>query len=83
MSLYAIRDAIQAIGLELRAAGEEADKAAAKVRAKNEATNASAGMSREPTVDLQSMGATSLGSPSNATDQMARMIASLDAAKRR
>lgn len=79
MSLYAIRDAIQAIGLELRAAGEEADKAAGKIREKNEAT-ASAGMTKGSAGG--SMGADSGGT--STTDAALRAAAGklMGAAKR-
>ena len=81
-SVYDAVEALQVMGLALKAMGEEADKTKAKVReAKAESTTA--GMTKQGTgPTVESIGASYGGDPRDASDSAMRMNAAIQAAMR-
>jgi len=86
-SLYDVVDALSAMRSEMKAVGDEADRTAAKVKDAAKVTATTGGMSSDDGSNpgVRSLGAssTSLGSPGDAEDMAARMVAALDKAARR
>lgn len=80
---------VQRLGAELRNTAAEARQAADDIQAYGtareavEARSSSSGIQNARTGTPTSIGATDLGDPRNAEEQAARMIASIEAAKRR
>ncbi len=80
-SLYDIVAALQAMGKEMKALGDEATVTVKKVK---EARSEEAGMTKQPGPASATLGAvTDLGNPRDAVEQGMRMIAAIEAAKRR
>lgn len=82
-SLYDMVAAFHALGLELKATGEEAEQAATKIRDKNAAAqDTSAGIADDPTSTVERVEATSLGDAGNPEAQMMKLYQAIEAAKR-
>lgn len=86
-SLYDMVEAFQQLGLAMRAAGDEAVKTTEKVKEAARTVETAGGMTRNQggTGGVNALGSetTALGSPGNAEDMAARMVAALDKAARR
>lgn len=78
-SLYDVVAALQVMGLELKALGDEAVKTTEKVKAARETT---AGIADDPTSTVERIETTSLGDAGNPENQMIRLFQAVEAAKR-
>lgn len=78
--------AFQQLGLAMRAAGDEAVRTTEKVKETARTIDTTAGMSKNQggTGGVNALGSetTALGSPGNAEDMAARMVAAIDKATR-
>jgi hypothetical protein len=86
-SVYDVVEALQAMGLEMKALGEEADKTASKAKeakkAAEEARSTTSGMSKDSDGATTSIGSSSLSDTRDPAAYAASMTKAIDEAARR
>lgn len=85
-SVYDAVAALQVMGLELKALGDEAERTTGKAReaarAVEEGRKTESGITSDPTSTIEQISTTSLGDAGNAENQMIKLYQAIEAAKR-